>query len=73
MYGVHNCAVGSSTSKRSKVSCCGKLNPPLSIVVGDIDKGSKSSDDLEYLNINTMEYKTWKLRVRIMLETMMTQ
>ena len=35
------------TSIRSEVSCCEKNNPPSSVVVDDIDKGSKSSDDLE--------------------------
>ena len=35
------------TSPRSEVSCCKKNNHPSSIVVDDIDKGSKSSDDLE--------------------------
>ena len=34
------------TSTRSEVSCC-ENNPPLSMVVDDIDKGSKSSDVLE--------------------------
>ena len=34
-------------STRPKVSCCEKNDPPASIVVDDIDKGSKSSDDLE--------------------------
>ena len=37
-----------STSTRSEVSCCEKNNPPSSmVVIGDVDKGSKSSDDLE--------------------------
>ena len=47
-HGIHNRTVGSSTiSKRLEVSCCEKNNPPSSIMVDDIDKGSKSSDDLE--------------------------
>ena len=38
----------SLTSTRSEVSCCcEKNNPPSSVVIDDIDKGSKSSDDLE--------------------------
>ena len=44
---THTHTVGSSTGKRSKVSCCEKNNPPSSMVVDDIDKGRKSSDNLE--------------------------
>ena len=47
-YGINNRTVGSSTNKRSEVSCCEKNNSPSSLVVDGIDKGSKSSDDLEY-------------------------
>ena len=45
------------TSTRSEVSCCEKNNPPSSMVVDDIDKGSKSSDNLEniYDGIQSME------------------
>ena len=35
------------TSTRSEVGCCEKNDPPSSMVVDDIDKGDKSSDDLE--------------------------
>ena len=38
-YVIHN-----PTNKRSRISCCEKNNPPSSIVVDDIDKGSKTSD-----------------------------
>ena len=41
-YGVHDRTVGGSTTKRSKVGCGGKNNPPSSAVVGDIDEGSQS-------------------------------
>ena len=66
-YGTHNRTVGSSTSKRPEVSCCEKNNPPSSMVVDDIDRGSKSSDNLEneYEGIQNV-----KLQARIMLETM---
>ena len=46
-YGIHNRTFGSSTSKRSEVTYCEKNNPPSSMVIDDIDGGSKSSDDLE--------------------------
>ena len=46
-HGIHNRTVGSSTSKRSEISCCEKNNPPSSTMVDDINKGGKSSDDLE--------------------------
>ena len=35
------------TSPTSEVSCCEKNSPPPSVVVDDIDKGSKSSYDFE--------------------------
>ena len=56
-YGIHNRAVGSSTSTRSEVSCCEKNNPPSSVVV-DIDGRSKSSDDLENDNERIQNVKT---------------
>ena len=54
-----------STKKSSDVSCCGKDDPPLSMVEG-IDKGIRVQ---MILKMNTMAYKTWKLRTRIPLET----
>ena len=45
-----------STNKSSDVSCCGKDDPPLSMVE-DIDKGSKGSDGVEneYDGIQNLE------------------
>ena len=45
------------TSTRSEISCCEENDPPLSMVADDIDKGRKSSDNLEneYDGIQNME------------------
>ena len=56
--GIHNRTVGSSTSRRSKVSSAGKNNPPLYIVVDDTDKGGKSSDNLENVYDEIQNVKT---------------
>ena len=42
-YRIHD---RTSTNKSSEVSCCEKYNPPSSMI-DDVDKGTKSSDDLE--------------------------
>ena len=45
-YGIYNHTT-KRTNKSSKVSCYEKNNPPSSIVVDDMDKMSKSSDNVE--------------------------
>ena len=49
-YGIHN-------HKGSEFSCCEKNNPPSSMV-GAIDEGSKSSDDLENKHEGIQNVKT---------------
>ena len=47
-----------STSTWSEVGCCGKNNPPPSIVVDDTDKGSKNSNELENVNDGIQNVET---------------
>ena len=56
---IHN-PTTKSTNKRSEVAWCEKNNPPSSLVVDDIDEGSRSSDNIENVydriqNVNTTE------------------
>ena len=46
MYVIHY-PITKSTNKRSEVSCCEENNPPSSMVVDVVDKGSESIDDRE--------------------------
>ena len=48
-YVIHN-PTTQSTNTRSEVSCSEENNPPSFMMVDDIDKGSKISDDLENEN-----------------------